>query len=174
MFRILSKSRSCGPGLGAAAAGMAMIVGASSPAYADAHRLRGVWGVVTQEVNCATNAPLGPSTRALVTYHADGTVSESRYVPVFAPGQLSTGHGTWRYGRHGTFTGRVVSMVHFDSPATTPPGLPVFQAGWQVATQSITLQDRDNFTATGSSQFFNLEQEVYRVGCATRVGKRFR
>jgi hypothetical protein len=126
---------------------------------------------VTQERNCSTGAAIGPTTRALVTYHAQGTVSESRYIPVFALGQLSDGHGTWRRDGDNTFIGRVVTMVQFDSPPNTPPGV---QAGWQIASQTISLQDKDSFTMSGSSEFVNLAGEVYRVGCATRVGQRFR
>jgi hypothetical protein len=62
-------------------------------------------------------------------------------------------------------------MVNFD---TAPGTSPAFQAGWQIATQTITLTGPDNFTMTGSSQFFNLNREVYRVGCASRVGERFK
>ena len=180
MTRISSKSHSFGATLAGAAAGASMLLGLAGPASADgssfldAARLIGVWSVVTQERHCATNAPLGPATRALVTYHVDGAVSESRFIPIFAIGQLTEGHGTWRAKWDGTVSGRVVAMVNFDTPSGTPPGVPVFQAGWQVATQSITLVDRDTFTMTGSSEFVNLSQQVYRVGCASREGKRFK
>jgi hypothetical protein len=157
-----------------AAAGVAVLLGATSPAFGQAKGLEGVWGVVTQERNCMTNAPIGPPTRALVTYHEGGTVSESRFIPVFAPGQLSDGHGNWSHAGGATFTGRVLTMVHFDTPANTPPGLPVFQAGWQLAIQTIVLSGRDNFAMSGMSGFFNLNRELYRVGCASRTGERFR
>jgi hypothetical protein len=65
-------------------------------------------------------------------------------------------------------------MVQFDTAPGTPPGSPGFQAGWQIATQTITLTGLDSFTMTGSSQFFNANREVYRTGCASRVGERFR
>ena len=140
----------------------------------EAQSLHGVWGVVTQDRDCVTNAPRGLPTRALVTYDAGGTVSESRYIPVFAPGQLSEAHGVWSHTGGVTYTGRVVTMVLFDTAPGTPPGSPGFQAGWQVATQTITLSGPDNFTMTGSSQFYNANREIYRVGCASRVGERFK
>ena len=87
---------------------------------------------------------------------------------------MSEGHGTWTSAGGATFRGRVVTMVQFDTPPGTPAGLPVFQAGWQIATQTITVTGPDSFTMTGSSQFFNLLREVYRSGCASRVGERFR
>ena len=142
---------------------------------AEAQTLEGVWGVVTQERNCATNAPTpAPPTRALVTFHAGGAVHESRYIPVFATGQLSEAHGIWRHAGGTTFTARVVTMVQFDTAPNTPPGSPGFQAGWQVAAQTFTLTGPDSFAMTGSSQFYNANREVYRVGCASRVGERFK
>lgn len=151
-----------------------MLLGLTSPAFAQARTLEGVWGVVTQERHCTTNAPLGPPTRALVTYHAGGTLSESRSIPVFATGQLSEGHGTWTHTSGLTYQGRVVTMINFETSPNTPPGSPGFQAGWQVATQTITLSGPDSFTMTGSSQFFNGNRDIYRVGCASRVGERFK
>ncbi|MGQ0736219.1 MAG: hypothetical protein ACT4QD_21520 [Acidobacteriota bacterium] len=157
-----------------AAVGAAVLLGAASTASAQPNALEGVWGVVTQERICATNAPIGPPTRALVTYHAGGTVTESRYIPVFAPGQLSEGHGVWSHAGGATFTGRVVTMIQFDSAANTPPGSPGFQAGWQIAMQTITLTGADSFTMTGTSQFYNGNRDIYRTGCASRVGERFK
>lgn len=166
-------SNSCGAIVAKLVMSVTLVLGATEEAFGQPGGLEGVWGVITQERNCATNAPLGPPTRALVTYHDGGTVTESRYIPVFAPGQLSEGHGLW--SRDGsTFTGRVVTMVQFDTAPGTPPGSPGFQAGWQIATQTITLTGLDSFTMTGSSQFFNANREVYRTGCASRVGERFR
>jgi hypothetical protein len=172
MTRTLSTLKFCGAVMARAAIGVAVLLGSAGAVFAQP--LAGVWGVVTQDRNCTTNAPMGSPTRALVTYHVDGTVSESRYIPVFAPGQLSEGHGTWSSSGGSTYTGRVVTMVTFDTAPNAPPGSPVFQAGWQVATQTITLTGPDSFTMTGSSQFFNLNREIYRAGCASRVGERFK
>ena len=95
--------------------GAAVLVGATSPAFGQARTLEGVWGIVTQDRNCATNAPQGPPTRALVTYHAGGTLDESRFIPVFASGQLSESHGTWSHDGGLTYTGRVLNLVTFDT-----------------------------------------------------------
>ena len=38
-----------------------------------------------------------------VTYHGDGSVSESRYIPVSAQGQVSDGHGTCSFSGGGIF-----------------------------------------------------------------------
>jgi hypothetical protein len=101
-------------------------------------------------------------------------VDESRYIPVFALGQLSAGHGIWGHDGGAKFVGRVVTMVQFDTPPNPPPGSPVFQAGWLVHTQFITMSGSDSFTMTGSGQFYNLAREVYRTGCASRTGERFK
>jgi hypothetical protein len=153
---------------------VATLVAWTGTANAEWMTLKGVWGVVTQERNCETNAPLGPTTRAIVTYHLGGTISESRYVPVFATGQLSEGHGHLDYAGGRNYKARVVTMVNFDTPSGTPPGLPVFQAGWQIAEQRITMTGPDTFTMTGRSEFVNLAGEVYRTGCASREGARFK
>jgi hypothetical protein len=174
MTTTLSHRRSRAAGLVRAAVTVAVLLGVTNTAFGKARTLKGVWGVVTQERNCATNAPIGPPTRALVTYHSGGTVHESRYIPVFAAGQLSEGHGIWSHDGGLTYAVRVVAMVQFDTPANTPPGSPGFQAGWQIATQTIRLSGPDSFTMTGISQFFNSNREVYRTGCASRVGERLK
>lgn len=157
-----------------AAVGAVVLLGPVGPAFAQAHGLEGVWGVTTQDRDCATGVPRGVPTRALVTYHKGGTVDESRHIPVFAIGQLSNGHGNWQYDGGATFVSRVVSMVNFDTPLPVPPGFPAFVAGWQIATQIITMTAANSFTMVGSSEFYNLNRELVRVGCASRTGERFR
>ena len=174
MNGILTNPKVFGTGMARAAVCVAALVSAASPAFGQARTLEGVWGIVTQDRNCTTNAPQGSPTRALVTYHAGGTLAESRYIPVFAPGQLSESHGTWSHDGGLTYTGRVVTMIHFDTAPNAPPGLPVFQAGWMIATQTITLTGPDSYTMTGVTQFFNAGREVVRTGCASRVGERFK
>jgi hypothetical protein len=76
-----------------AVAGVALLLGVANPAFAQAMTLQGTWLVVTQGRNCATNDPIGPPHRALVTFHAGGTLSDSSDVPAFAVGQRS--QGSW-------------------------------------------------------------------------------
>jgi hypothetical protein len=64
-------------------------------------------------------------------------------------------------------------MIQFDTAPGTLPGSPGFQAGWQMATNTIELSGPDSFTSTGVCEFVNLSGQVYRVGCASRVGGRF-
>jgi hypothetical protein len=172
MTNMLGNSRRLVTAMARTVVGAAMLVGSTSPVFAQARALEGVWGIVTQDRNCATNAAQGSPTRALVTYHLGGTLDESRYIPVFAPGQLSESHGTWSHDGGLTYTGRVVTMIHFDTAPGTPP--PVFQAGWMIATQTITLTGADSYTMTGVTQFFNANREIVRTGCASRVAERFK
>jgi hypothetical protein len=170
----LSKRTLCGAIMTRAAAVVAVVLGLTSPAFGQGRTLEGVWAVATQDRNCTTNAPQGSPTRALITYQADGTVSESRHIPVFATGQLSESHGIWNDDGRGNYQGRVVTMINFETAAGTPPGSPGFLAGWMLASQTITLTGPHSFTMTGSTQMFNLDLGVYRVGCASRTGERLR
>jgi hypothetical protein len=170
-----SLSNSCAVAVMArAAAAVALLLGASTAAFAQARTLEGAWIVVTQQRNCTTNAPIGQPHRALVTYHAGGTLSDSSAVPGFAIGQRSEGHGIWRHDGGQSYAVRWVAMIQFDTPAGTPPGSPGFLAGWQVATNAIELSGPDSFTSTGVSEFLDLNGQVYRVACASRTAERFK
>jgi hypothetical protein len=174
MNRVMGSSREKIASRAPVVLAIGLVLALTGTAWGQGMTLTGVWGVTTQNRNCVTNAPIGPPTRALITFHQDGTVSESRNIPAFALGQQSESHGVWRHDGGQTYAGRVVTMINFDTAPGTPPGSPGFQAGWQVATQTITLSGPDAFTMTGVSQFFNLNREAYSVGCASRVGERFR
>jgi hypothetical protein len=169
MTTAISRQTLCRGVMARAVATVAVLLGLASPAFAQARGLEGVWGVVTQDRNCTTNAAQGSPTRALITYHTDGTVSESRHIPVFALGQLSESHGIWKDDGRGNYQGRVVTMINFASAAGTTPS---FQPGWMLATQTITLVGPNTFTMTGSTDFYNLDLQVYRTGCASRVALR--
>jgi hypothetical protein len=153
---------------------VALLLAAAGPTFAQAMTVQGTWLVVTQPRNCATEAPMGPAHRAIVTFHAGGTLSDSSAVQAFAVGQRSEGHGVWRHDGGHSYAARWVAMIQFDTPAGTPPGSPGFVAGWQVATNTVVLSGPDSFTSTGVSEFFDLNGQVYRVGCASRVAERFK
>ena len=152
----------------------AMVFGIASPSVAQAQALEGVWGVVTQPVNCATNIPVGPPERGLLTFNQGGTFTDSSGGLAFAPGQRTAGHGNWAAAGGSTYTARLVAIIVFDTAPGTPAGSPGFQAGWLVSTNQLTLSGPDSFTATASVQFVDRTRNVYRNACATRVGERFR
>ena len=155
------------------AAVLAAVLATSSPAFAEGMTLQGVWLVTTQQRNCTTDAPMGAPHRALVSYHAGGTLSDTSAVPAFLVGQRSEGHGTWRHNGGQTYDVRWVAMIVFETAPGDPPGSPGFVPGWQVATNTVTLTGPDSFTSVGVSQFVNLNGDIYRVGCASRVAERF-
>jgi hypothetical protein len=163
-----------GVGMRAFVAFGVVLVASAGPVSAQEQVLAGVWAIVTQERNCSTGTAIGPATRAMVTYTEGGTLTESTFIPVFAVGQRSDGHGAWNPSGPGRFTARTATMIQFDTPAGTPPFSPGFQAGWQVAVNAITMSGPNAFTAQGSSQFYDLNRVFYRAGCVTRTGERFR
>ena len=169
-----SRSRFCVAMIARAATGAALLLGAAHPAFSQAMTLQGAWLVVTQQRNCTTDAPIGAPHPAIVTYHAGGTLSDSSNVPGFALGQRSEGHGVWRHDGGHTYTAHWVAMLQFATAPGTPPGSPGFQAGWQVAANTITLNGPDNFTSVGVSNFVDLNGQIYRVACASRTAERFK
>jgi len=159
-----------------AACGVALLIGVPIPAFAQGMTLQGTWLVVTQPRNCTTDVPMGAPHHAIVTFHAGGTLSDSSNVQAFAVGQRSEGHGIWRHDGAHTYAANWVAMINFQTvPNTppTPPGSPGFQAGWQVASNRITLTGPDSFTSVGVSNFVDLSGQIYRVGCASRTAERF-
>ena len=170
----ISRSKITGTMIARATGALLIMLGVANHASAQAMTLQGTWFVVTQQRNCTTQAPIGAPHRAIVTYHAGGTLSDSSAVPGFAIGQRSEGHGTWSHDGGHTYAARWVAMLQFDTAPNTPPGSPGFQAGWQVATNNISLTGPDGFTSDGVSEFVNLSGQVYRVACASRTAERFK
>ena len=162
-----------GVGLIAAAVVLMAVLADAGPALGQGMTLQGVWVVTTQQRNCETGVAMGAPHRALVSFHAGGTLSDSSAVPSFAIGQRSEGHGTWSHSGGHTYTANWIAMIVFE----TAPNLPVtpgFVPGWQVASNTITLTGPDSFTSNGVSNFVNLAGSVYRTGCASREGDRFK
>jgi hypothetical protein len=133
----------------------------------------GVWAIQVTPRDCATNAQVAPPSRALFTFHEGGTLSESTANPGFAPGQRSLGHGVWTSTGPSTYTSRIVAAIVFDTPAN-PPTSPGFVAGWQIGSQTATLVDADRLATTGQIQFYDANRQLYRTGCASGTGERFK
>ena len=142
-----------------------LLFGFGSTVSAQPMTLHGVWAVTISPRNCATNQPLPvPPVRTLLTFHGDGTSTESVSAVGFATGQRATGHGTWRHAGGLMFVERTVAMILFDA------GL--YQAGWQLITRTITMTDANNYTSSGPSDFYNLNRQLYFTACASAVGER--
>ena len=154
---------------------------AQSTASAAANGLVGTWVTRVTLRDCATSAPLG-SFNSLVTFHRGGTLSESTGSLGFAPGQRSSGHGTWSRQSGHTYGERIVALILFDTAPNLPgspsfdPGLPVspgFFAGWQTITHTERLSDADHKTSAGTNEFYTSDGVLYRSGCSTATGQRF-
>jgi hypothetical protein len=143
-----------------------LLLGSAGAVSAQAQTLHGVWAVTITPRNCDTNAPIPvPPVRTLLTFHRDGTSTESVAALSFAPGQRATGHGVWAHTGGQTYQERTVAMILFDG------GL--YRAGWQVITRHITLTDANNYTSFGPSQFYDANRQLYLTACASAVGERF-
>ena len=152
-----------------------------SKSSASSRGLAGTWAVQVTLRNCATNAPSG-SFNSLVTFHRGGTISESAGSLAFAPGQRSPGHGTWARRNRNTYLQEMVALILFDTPPNLPgPGFdparpvsPGFSAGWQTVSHTVVFKDADHITSSGTNAFYNSSGDVYRTGCSTAVGERFK
>jgi hypothetical protein len=145
--------------------------------------LIGAWSIQVTPRDCATDAPLGPASNALVTFHQGGTLSESAGGLAFAAGQRSAGHGIWtQKGRH-TYRQKFIALLLFDTRANLPgtPGFdplkpitPGFLAGWQTVTHTLELVDANHGRSEGTTTFYKTDGTAYRTGCSSAVTERFR
>ena len=120
---------------------------------------------------------------SLVTFHEGGTISESAGGLAFAVGQRSAGHGMWSQKGRRNYRQKFIALILFDTPANLPgtPGFdptkpvsPGFLAGWQTVTHTVELVDANHLTSEGTNAFYKTDGTVYRTGCSTAVGERFR
>jgi hypothetical protein len=156
---------------------------AQSSESASGEGLAGAWMVEVTLRNCDTGAPLGPAFPSLVTFIRGGTLKESPGNLSFAVGQRSDGHGVWSHDQGRTYSQKVVALILFDTAPNLPgtpgfnPSLPVspgFFAGWVTITHAVDLGDADHFTSAGTNAFYRSDGTVYRTGCSTAVGRRFK
>ena len=127
--------------------------------------IEGVWRTQITPRDCQTGAPLVPfPVPGLVTYHEDGTISETAAAPG-GPASRTPGHGVWnrRNGRHydGTF---VFQLFNLDGTF----------AGTQKITQNLLLsKSGDRWDDNATFQILDANDNVIVTGCATAVGRRF-
>jgi hypothetical protein len=137
-----------------------------------AQALVGTWAVQVTLRDCTTSAPLGPPTRSIVTFHPGGTLSESAGSVAFAPGQRSPGHGLWTHDGGSRFVQKMLALILFDT-APNLPASPGFSAGWQTVTHNVEVAG-DSLTSSGTNGFFRADRTLYRSGCSTATGERFK
>lgn len=135
--------------------------------------LVGTWRVKVQTYNCDTNAHIGNPFASLLTFNEGGTLTGSTTNPGFAVGQRGPDAGVWeREGRH-TYAAKTAAFLNFTTPPN-PPFNPGFQAGTQTITQKIEFDSNpDEFKSDATTEFFDLNGNSYRKGCASAVGERF-
>jgi len=138
-----------------------------------AHRmLVGTWRVKVQLYDCTSEAPIGPTFASLLTFNRGGTMAGSTTNPGFAVGQRGPDHGIWSFRGHGTYHAKSVALLNFTTPPA-PPFNPGFQAGSQTLTQVIEFNHgAKEFTSDATTEFFDVNGQSYRQGCASAVGTR--
>ena len=65
----------------------------------------------------------------------------------------------------------MIALIVFD---TNPPVPPVFFAGWQTVTHTVQLIDADHIRSAGTNAFYKFDGTLYRTGCSTATGQRFK
>jgi hypothetical protein len=144
--------------------------------------LVGVWIVEVTLRDCTSGAALGPAFNSIVTFHRGGTATESAGGTAFAPGQRSSGHGTWAQSERQTYDQKMVALILFDTQPNLPgtpgfnPALPVspgFFAGWSIVRHSLQLTDANHATSSGTNGFYRANGQLYRSGCSTATAQRF-
>jgi hypothetical protein len=134
--------------------------------------LVGTWQVTVQLYDCATEAPIGPAFASLLTFNEGGTMGGSTTNPGFAVGQRGPDAGVWEPNGRSTYRAKSVALLNY----TTPPSPPFnhgFLAGTQTLTQKIRFNNPDKFTSDATTEFFDVNGNSYRNGCASAVAQRF-
>lgn len=158
-----------------AVAGMLVLGSAGTARAAEegpaSRALTGTWLVEVQQRICATQAPLGGTFYALLTFAKGGTMTGTTSAPLFAPGQRTGDFGVWSYSGRRTFSAVSEAFLLADS-ASTPPGL---KRGLQRIAQTITIQRNDPnvFSSVAKVEFFDTNSALLISGCATATGQRF-
>jgi len=163
-------------------AGSGIAVAARSNEGSNSAGLVGTWMIQVTLRDCSSGAALGPAFPSLVTFHLDGSISEDAGGVAFAPGQRTSGHGTWTPQPGHTFAQEMVALILFTTSANLPgaPGFdpakpvsPGFFAGTSTVSHTVRLIDRDLIESSGTNRFYKSNGELYRSGCSTATGQRF-
>lgn len=124
--------------------------------------IEGVWRVTRHGVNCVTGGEIS-SFPALMTFHADGTLSGGAVPPgstnAFGPPE----QGVWHRKGH-EFTFRLLSLSYDDSG--------VFAGSTQV-TGTGQLTGADTFSYKATVAFFDANGNPLFSGCGAATGLRF-
>jgi len=148
----------------------------------ESNGLVGTWLIQVTLRDCTSGAPLGPAFPSLVTFNHDGSITEDPGSVAFAPGQRTSGHGSWTRQPGHTFSQEMIALVLFTTAANLPglPGFdpakpvsPGFFAGSVKVSQTVRLTGADQIESSGTNGFYKSTGELYRTGCSTATGQRF-
>jgi hypothetical protein len=163
-------------------AGSNCIAAAHTDAAPPSGSLVGTWMIQVTLRDCTSGVALGPEFPSLVTFHRDGSITEDPGGLAFAPGQRSSGHGTWSQAPGHTYSQEMIALILFTTSANLPgtpsfdpakPVSPGFFAGSATISQTIRLTGADQIESSGTNRFYKTNGEVYRSGCSTATGQRF-
>ncbi|MEP7039106.1 MAG: hypothetical protein ABI891_12290 [Acidobacteriota bacterium] len=136
-----------------------------------AQSIEGVWRTTVTQRNCQTGDAIR-TFRGLVTFHQGGTISETS--TAIGPALRSAGHGVWEKVSPTEYFGTFAFLVF------SPDGTFV---GTQKITQNFVLgnvlggfignRSKDNYSASGTLQFSDVNDNLIVSGCATSVATRF-
>jgi hypothetical protein len=118
-------------------------------------------GTWIQTITLKGEAPF----QGLVTFNADGTVTDTDQADAAPPDIASPGHGVWLYGGQNTVHIRLEKFLFLAGGSGTPDGT-------NLSIGTVTIKDSDNFQANGVVEVFsNTGQQVLTIPF-TSVGKR--
>lgn len=119
----------------------------------------GTWQTVVTPRNCQTGVPVAPAFPGLLTFNKGGTLTGTSTT-------VSSAFGVWeRRHRPGRYSFAFISL------RSSPAGIFI---GTQKVRQTVTLEaGGDDFTATGSVEFLDVNGNTIGTGCSTVTGVRF-
>jgi len=123
----------------------------------------GVWRVTRHGVNCVTGGEVS-TFPALMTFHADGTVSGQAVPPgstnAFGPGE----HGVWKRGPGGAFSFKFLSYGYDDSG--------IFSGSTEIAGTGHVMNG-NTFAYKASIEFFDVSGNLLFKACGAATAVRF-
>lgn len=95
--------------------------------------------------------------KGLVTFNADGTVTDTTQSDTVPPDTASPGHGVWQPSAPNAFRIKVDKFLFLFGSPGTPDGM-------NVSTGTVRLQDENNFKASGLVEVYSTSgQEVLTI-----------
>ena len=138
--------------------------------------LEGTWVVTIRPTFCSgpnagADVPNIPPVTSHLTFGRGGTLIEATSNPALGAGKRGPGHGWWDR------TGKTSYQFAFQAFLVEP--LAPYQTGLQRIDQTLELHSLDEWSSSGSVQFFNVfdlnvtpAPVPYRSGCARSNGVR--